>query len=58
MTRASVSVKQFDVFSRALKSQWLFSGTLEASTPEEAKRIYMRENQILNPNNVAVYQKR
>jgi hypothetical protein len=58
MTRASVPVKQFDVFSRAFKSQWLFSGTLEASTPEEAKSMYMRENQILNSNNVAVYQKR
>jgi hypothetical protein len=31
---------------------------LEASTPEEAKSMYMRENQILNSNNVAVYQKR
>jgi len=57
-SRTKQNLLHFDVFSRAFKGEWKFGGRVEARNSSDAKYQYMAENQIANPNNVAVYQKR
>lgn len=58
MPRVQAGFQKFDVFSRAIKGEWKFKGCIEAKNSSDAKYQYMTDNNIANPNNVAVYQKR
>ena len=51
-------LQTFDVFSKANRGEWKFSGSVEARDQRDAKYLFMRTNQIVNPNSVAVYLKR
>lgn len=51
-------LQTFDVFSKAHRGEWKFSGSIEARDPRDAKYVFMQMNQIVNPNSVAVYLKR
>lgn len=51
-------LQTFDVFSKANRGEWKFSGCIEARDQRDAKYVFMQANQIVNPNNVAVYLKR
>lgn len=51
-------LQTFDVFSKAHRKEWKFSGSVEARNPRDAKYVFMQMNQIANPNSVAVYLKR
>lgn len=55
---AEPKLQTFDVFSKANRDGWKFSGSVEARDQRDAKYLFMRTNQILNPNSVAVYLKR
>lgn len=57
-SQRQTKLQKFDVFSRAFKGEWKFSGCVEGLNSSDAKYKFMSENQIANPNNVAVYQKR
>jgi hypothetical protein len=58
MSRAQQKLQQFDVFSKAFKGEWKFSGSVTAQSSSDAKYRFMSDNNIINPNSVAVYQKR
>ena len=55
---ANNKLQTFDVFSKANRREWKFSGSVEAKNSNEAKYVFMQTNQIVNPNSVAVYLKR
>lgn len=51
-------LQTFDVFSKAHRGEWKFSGSIKARDSRDAKYVFMQTNQIVNPNSVAVYLKR
>jgi len=50
--------QEFDIFSKAHRTNWMYQGSLKAESPEKAKVSFMRENAIQDPSKVAVYPKR
>ncbi len=53
-----ITERDFDIFSRSKKGAWQFTRTVTAKSPENAKNLFMHQEGISNPNNVAVYLKR